>query len=54
MKKILLLSTGGTIASRQGKNGFEPQLGGENLLEKLGEFSQQFLFEYEDILQRTA
>lgn len=50
MKKILLLSTGGTIASRQGGSGLEPLLGGKSLLAEFGELSHRFLFEYEDIL----
>lgn len=54
MKKILLLSTGGTIASRQGGSGLEPQLGGENLLEQLGKISENCCFEHEDILQMDS
>ncbi len=32
MKKILLIATGGTIASQSGKNGLKPELAAENLL----------------------
>lgn len=42
MKRILLLSTGGTIASKQGKAGLEPSLGGEDLLSALGDVSGRF------------
>lgn len=35
MKKLLLLSTGGTIASMQGEYGLEPQLDGNEILEKV-------------------
>ena len=31
MKKILMLSTGGTIASVEGDNGLEPQIGAHAL-----------------------
>lgn len=51
MKKILLLSTGGTIASRIGGHGFEPQIQGGTLLEQLGEISSRFCFEYEDLFR---
>lgn len=54
MKKILLLSTGGTIASRQGDNGLEPQLKSGELLEITGEFSQNISFEHEDILNMDS
>lgn len=51
MKNILLLSTGGTIASRNGGNGLEPQLPSGALLRQLGEeFSRQFQFTCADIL----
>ena len=40
MKKILLLSTGGTIASRPGKDGLEPDVSGEELIAKLVEYQK--------------
>ena len=33
MKKIFLIATGGTIASREGKNGLTPELSLEQLLQ---------------------
>ena len=32
MKKILMIATGGTIASRLGDNGLSPQMSGEEML----------------------
>jgi len=52
MKRILLLSTGGTIAARPGDHGYEPQLRGDNLLEQLGgDLSEQLHIEVKDIFQ---
>ena len=52
MKRILLLSTGGTIAARPGDNGFEPQLRGDSLLAQLGgDLTGQLHFEVKDIFQ---
>ncbi len=42
MKRVLLLSTGGTIASRPGKDGLEPELTGEELLSALGDLTGKF------------
>ena len=42
MKRVLLLSTGGTIASRPGKDGLEPGLTGEELLAGLGDLEGKF------------
>ena len=42
MKRILLLSTGGTIASRPGKDGLEPELSGEELLSCLGDLRGKY------------
>jgi L-asparaginase len=36
MKKIIVLATGGTFASRLGENGLAPSLGAESLLDALG------------------
>ncbi len=38
MKRIQLLATGGTIASVPSSNGYSPGMGGEELLDYLGEF----------------
>lgn len=40
MKKILLLATGGTIASKVGKNGLEPQVSAEELLSYVPEIRE--------------
>lgn len=42
MKRVLLLSTGGTIASRPGKSGLEPGMTGEELVAELGDLSGKF------------
>ena len=42
MKHILLLSTGGTIASRPGADGLEPGLSGEELIASLGDLKGRF------------
>ena len=42
MKHILLLSTGGTIASRPGTDGLEPGLSGEELVAGLGDMEGHF------------
>ena len=40
MKKILLIATGGTIASRQGKNGLKPEISLEQLLQYVPQISK--------------
>lgn len=50
MKKILLLSTGGTIASRPGKDGLEPEVSGEELIAKLGDLGGKFDIQVKQIL----
>lgn len=50
MKKILLLSTGGTIASRPGKDGLEPDVSGEELISKLGDLGGKFDIQVKQIL----
>lgn len=40
MKKVLLLATGGTIASKPGKNGMAPAVGAEDLLTFVPELSE--------------
>ena len=42
MKRVLLLSTGGTIASRPGSDGLEPELSGEELIAALGDLRGRF------------
>lgn len=40
MKKVMLLTTGGTIASKAGENGFSPAIGSEELLTFVPELSE--------------
>lgn len=42
MIKILLLSTGGTIASRHGTDGLQPGMSGEELIDSLGDLRGKF------------
>ena len=42
MKRVLLLSTGGTIASRPGTDGLEPGLSGEEMIALLGDLKGRF------------
>lgn len=50
MKRVLLLSTGGTIASRPGKDGLEPGLTGEELLAGLGDLEGKFEIQVRQIM----
>ncbi len=50
MKRVLLLSTGGTIASRPGKDGLEPGLTGEELLAGLGDLEGKFAIQVRQIM----
>ena len=50
MKKILLLATGGTIASVQGATGLEPRKAPPALLRILGELGEWYDITYRDIL----
>lgn len=50
MKKVLLLSTGGTIASRPGKDGLEPGLSGEELIAGLGDLRGKFQITVKQIM----
>lgn len=54
MKKIKLLTTGGTIASLPGEAGLEPQLGSEGILDYIRELSSRFSFDHEDILNMDS
>lgn len=42
MKKILLFTTGGTIASKEGKNGLEPEMDASELLSYMGELTSRY------------
>ncbi len=50
MKKVLLLTTGGTIAARQGKQGLAPNIKSEDILSLLPELKNDFIIESQDIL----
>ncbi len=50
MIKVLLLSTGGTIASRPGKDGLEPGISGEELIESLGDLRGKFQITVKQIM----
>lgn len=50
MKRMLLLSTGGTIASRPGESGLEPQMQAKELLGFISDFCQDYEIQHEDIL----
>lgn len=50
MKRVLLLSTGGTIASRPGLDGLEPSLSGEELISGLGDLRGQFDIQVRQIM----
>ena len=50
MKRVLILATGGTIASRQGEDGLEPQKAPPELLRMLEELRPWYALDYRDIL----
>ena len=50
MKRVLLLATGGTIASREGEHGLAPGLAAEGLLRHLPELREHYLVDTRDIL----
>lgn len=50
MKRVLLLSTGGTIASKQGEAGLSPVLGADTLADYIQIYQDKYKFEYEDLL----
>ena len=54
MKKILLLTTGGTIASRNGENGLQPVLGAEELLSMFDYDASRFTITAERILDMDS
>ena len=49
-KKILVLATGGTIASEAGENGLQPSLGGNGLLPYLVGVAENYDITTKDIL----
>ena len=51
-KKILLIGTGGTIASEMGENGLTPELNSEQLLQYIPDLSGTPVFEGDDLLAR--
>lgn len=50
MKRVLLLTTGGTIASRPGHSGLEPDMSGNDLLNYLGDISDKYDITTREIL----
>lgn len=54
MQRILLLSTGGTIASKEGGFGLEPQLNASDLLKFVGSTGEGVEIEYKDLLQMDS
>ncbi len=54
MKKILLLTTGGTIASQMGHSGLEPTLSSEVLLDCLNSFEPRFEIDHEKLFDMDS
>lgn len=54
MKKIKLLTTGGTIASMKGDSGLAPGLKSGGILRYMQEFSRRFDFSHEDIFSMDS
>ncbi len=50
MKKILLLTTGGTIASAPGEDGLEPMLQSGGLADQIGGITSNYQVDFKDIL----
>ncbi|MEF9984273.1 MAG: asparaginase [Oscillospiraceae bacterium] len=50
MKKILMLATGGTIASAEGENGLEPTKSSPEIMKEIKSLASQYEIEYKDIL----
>ena len=42
MKKILILTTGGTIVSEEGENGLQPNIDNNNLLDYIGSMTKKY------------
>jgi len=51
MKKILLFTTGGTIASKEGKNGLEPKMQAGELLSYMGDLTARYDITCEELLK---
>lgn len=51
MKKILLLTTGGTIASRPTEEGLAPEMDGAGLLDRLGGAAERYQLTIHDLLR---
>lgn len=54
MKKFLLLTTGGTIASKPGKNGLSPQLDARGLLDYVTQLREMYLIDTEAVLNMDS
>lgn len=54
MKKILLLSTGGTIACQEGGSGLEPHYTASDLLQYLRNDDDDYSIEYDDLLHMDS
>ncbi|MEF9939236.1 MAG: asparaginase [Clostridium sp.] len=50
MKKILLFTTGGTIASKEGMNGLEPDMHAEELLSYMGDLTSRYDITCQELL----
>lgn len=50
MKKILLFTTGGTIASKEGKNGLEPDMNANELMSYMGDLACRYDITCEELL----
>lgn len=50
MKKILLFTTGGTIASKEGANGLEPEMNADELLSYMGDLTMSYDITCEELL----
>ncbi len=49
MKRILMISTGGTLASGRGKNGLTPELGGRDILGEIDGIARNFHVDVEEL-----
>ena len=50
MKQVLMLTTGGTIASKPAAAGLEPQLTGQELLRYLGDAAGEYHIDVQELL----
>ncbi len=51
MKKILMIGTGGTLASSHGDNGMSPQMNGGDILQKISGLMEGFSVDQEDLFR---